>query len=68
MKKLIGKLVLLFLFMFSFSKADARTCQECDACTGMYFICDSDNETFWGDVNSNCGPGTSIQIEFLEGC
>ncbi len=73
MKKLIFITVITFSistmgYSQTLDRGAPAVCQDCEPCTGSYLICDSNHDAFWSDVASNCGPGTSIEIEFLEGC
>jgi hypothetical protein len=43
-------------------------CLACQACTGQYIVCDSDEVDAIFDKMNNCGPGSTSRFLVLEGC
>ncbi|WP_455672695.1 NVEALA domain-containing protein [Phocaeicola sp.] len=42
-------------------------CPDCKECTGHYYVCESDYDSFWNNMLRNCG-GFSGYITFISGC
>lgn len=46
---------------------DEAFCSSCRECTGHYYVCESNYDSFWNDMLRNCG-GFSGSITFLSNC
>ena len=46
---------------------NARWCPDCGECTGEYWVCESDYDTWWADMHRNCSS-IDVDMVLVSGC